>query len=592
MLQKLSFRWKLYIIYGSIISGILIVTLSVFWVYNIRLLNKNMENAALDTLELSRGRLEDFLKDKDQRLQFFHTLPEFEQYIKALKEQGDSEGYYVNNPEEAEAIQKIFLSILATEENGSAVSYISEHYNNVYASVLGNYDRTLDNSRLRERIDLERWLEGEKNCYYVFPHEDYWYLGKQMVISVYRPVKDMFQTYGMLIYNVNVEQLNEILKTADSQILILDTQSDIYYSTEGGIEEGTGELLSGMDKNAEEGYLKTEGNYRYYYQQSKMTGWTLIMKQNISGYLQDRKYLTGIVLLALTVGSAAILGVLYVVSRQIANPLLQLKERLEGYKDQELIHIDVMTDNNEITLLGKTIENMVNEIVRQNQRLMDARELAHKAQMSAMEAQLNPHFLYNTLSIIGTYGLEQENMIIPQMCSELSNILRYSVSYSGKEVTLKDELQNITSYLYIMEMRYENMMECIWELEPRVEGAKLPKLVLQPIIENCFKHGFQNQRPIWIVKVRSWEENGEWRVAISNSGVEFNRKRVEAYLEAVRQFDTLGRTEFLYNGTDQKNGFGLRNTILRLHMFYHGKEHFAVYVKDGFTTVEIGGSIL
>ena len=589
MLQKMSFRWRLYIIYGSIIAGILIVVMSAFLVFILGLLSDNMEDAALTELEITVDRFEDFMEYKDQQLQFFHTLPEFGEYVRQIKEQGDPESYYINNPEEAEEIQRIFLATLTTEENGSSVGYISSNYNNVYASVTGHYDRTLSNQAMRAYVDVEQWVEGGKACYYIYPHQDYWDLDEETVISVFRPVHDMFRSYGMLVYNVGTEQLNSVLSAEYNEILILEPGSTFYYSTKSGICEGAQELTNATEESAQEGYLKTQGNYSYYYSRSDLTGWTLVMKRDISSYQQDRWQLVGIVLLILVTGIAAILGMLYVVSRKTAAPLIRLKEKLERYVDSQYIHIDVESDNNEVTVLSSSIENMVNEMVRQDQKLIASKEIAYKAQLSAMEAQLNPHFLYNTLSVIGTYGLEQDNMVIPQMCSELSGILRYSVSYSGKTVKLRDEIQNIRSYLYIMEMRYENMMECIWDMDPAVEEAQVPKLILQPIVENCFKHGFQQQKPVWIIKIRTWMEDSEWRAAVSNSGTDLDREKIDAYLKAVNQFDTEGETGILSDGADRKNGFGLRNTILRLHMFYHGGEHFKVFVKEGFTTVELGG---
>ena len=230
-----------------------------------------------------------------------------------------------------------------------------------------------------------------------------------------------------------------------------------------------------------------------------------------------------------------ILFFLFWVSQSLTAPLRQLKEKLEKRGLESKVNLEVVTDNNEVTMLSETIENILNQIHIQNQKLISMKELALKAHMNALEAQMNPHFLYNTLSVIGTYGLENGNLRVARMCGELSNLLRYSMNYQNKTVSLQEELDNIRDYLHIMEMRYEHMLECTWDLAKMKEDIQVPKLILQPIVENCFKHGFKE----------------------------------------------------LMDGT----GVGLKNTMIRMHVYYQGKEHLRFFTEQGITVVELGGML-
>ena len=590
MLNKLSFRWKLYIVYGGIITIILIIMLFLFWSYNEALSQESIHESAVETLKVTEKRLEDFFVDKDQQLKFLNILPEFRKYMKALKDEGDYRAYYIKNPEETMKVQEILLTSLIAEKIGNSISFISENYNNIYASVQGNYERTIAEDKLRSLFDIETLLKQEKNVYYLLPHRDLWRNSEREVVSVCRPVKDLFQYYGILVYDVDVRQLDELLLSESSQVSILDEKSKTIYSPGAGITTCGPELIGEIPADDCKGFLKSKDQFDYYYLKSETIGCTLIMQYDMSSFYRDQRKLIGIIFSILVASAATILVVLYFVTQQISKPLQQLKENLEAQKDLSEIHVDVTTDNNEITILGKTIEKMLHEIMQQNSNLIATKELAFNAHMNAMEAQLNPHFLYNTLSVIGTYGLEQNNMVIPQMCRELSNILRYSISYMRKTVSLKDEIENIKSYLYIMQMRYEDMLQCEWDIDESIEQSQVPKLILQPIIENCFKHGFSKIPPMWKVKIRCWKQKERWMVSIANSGEMLDQESVQLLLEEIKRID-LDNSKELYEEIEKDRKLGLRSTFLRIKMYYREDAHYDIFTEDGFTIVELGGRI-
>lgn len=222
MLKKISFRWKLYITYSVIISFILAVSLYGFYQYNAGLLERNMEESSLDMLEVSKERLTDFLSDMDQQLRFFHTLPEFVTSAEMLQSKDRTENYFINHPGEAFKIQEMFLSILVTEPDDSSISYVSKNYNNIHASVSGGYEKTILNQELRDEIGLKELNSSEEPFSYIFPHKDYWSTKDEYVISVYRPMRDMFQEYGVLIYDKNIEELGAVLKQNSDEVILLN----------------------------------------------------------------------------------------------------------------------------------------------------------------------------------------------------------------------------------------------------------------------------------------------------------------------------------------------------------------------------------
>lgn len=363
------------------------------------------------------------------------------------------------------------------------------------------------------------------------------------------------------------------------------------YSTTTGVGETDEEILRLLKTDVKTGYVDTVDDYNYYYSYFPTTDWGLLLKKDVGYYTREKSSLAGAMLVIFIFSNVLMLCLMNFVSRNLALPIRQLKEKLEHQKLNAAVSLDVVTDNDEITMLSGTIENIVNQIVVQNQNLIAAKDLALKAHMNAMEAQMNPHFLYNSLSVIGTYGLEKGDMVIPQMCNELSSLLRYSINYNQKEVRLADEINNIKSYLYIMKMRYEHLLNYSWELDPVIERELVPKLILQPLVENCFQHGFKNISPGWEIKIRSWCEAGYWFLSVANTGVSLDEKRIELLYQAVEAFKKSPIAEASLKGFEDGKGLGLKNTIMRLHICYQGQESFRLFTENGFTVVEIGGVI-
>ena len=211
---------------------------------------------------------------------------------------------------------------------------------------------------------------------------------------------------------------------------------------------------------------------------------------------------------------------------------------------------------------------------------------------------MNPHFLYNTLAVIGMAGLSNGNMTVSTMCSELANLLRYSLSYTRQAVLLEQEITNAKSYLYIMKMRYEEDLIYEWNLDESLNSISVPKLILQPLIENCFQHGFQQTEheilPPWKIRITSFRDDTYWYLSITNNGAPFRKEKLIQLQERLQAFKEPEYDENEFEDLVKRQGFGLENTILRLNIYYQGKEFFDVATDDGTeeTTVTIGGPVM
>ena len=139
-------------------------------------------------------------------------------------------------------------------------------------------------------------------------------------------------------------------------------------------------------------------------------------------------------------------------------------------------------------------------------------------ELAALQSQINPHFLYNTLDAIRGQAIQENNREVAMMIQTLSAFFRYSISRKGDAVTLRDELDNVQNYMKIQQYRFEDRFRLEMEIEdPEVYDYYVPRLILQPIVENAIQHGLENMRSGGLITI-DVEETDDLLIMISDNG--------------------------------------------------------------------------
>lgn len=592
MFQKISYQLKLYLTFSILIIFILITCGTSFYQYNSRLLRKNLEKNSLESLNLFQSRVEDLLNNMDKILTRLHASHDFTKLVTPA----DSSTYFSLHPSISSRMKHIFASTLTTESKNGSIRYISNHYESIGMRLVQNEygDRPISSSELSEISYIKEGLSTNQYCLYLPPHSSPFSNKSEQVFSVVRPIRDTYHIFGILEYAINVSELNSLMSFANNEIIddiiLLDSNNQLLYSTLKKNTSDISSLYKNQDLSKKEGYYYKDKNTLMCYSHSELTGWTILIRRNIHTTADQISKLGRIIFISYLIGFVVLLLSLFILTKSLTRPLRALKNNLSCIEMNQDIHIDTESNNNEIAVLTIAIEEILNKLRAQNERLIEAKKRALKAHFDAMEAQLNPHFLYNTLSVIGTCGMESGSSAVPKMCAELASLLRYSITYNHKTVSIKNELDNISSYLYIMKMRYEHMLEYDWTIDESLNRIPVPKLILQPIIENCFQHGFENIPPVWKIHIKTYQKDGYWYVSFTNNGNPFEENKKELLYKRFEQFKEHVMEGIRESGTE-KQSFGLENTIMRLTIYYNGKEHFNIYTKQNTTTVELGGPI-
>jgi two-component system sensor histidine kinase YesM len=250
-------------------------------------------------------------------------------------------------------------------------------------------------------------------------------------------------------------------------------------------------------------------------------------------------------------------------SKRIVDPVDKLCERLEAIgKGSLLVCEPIQADVEEVQLLSDGIESMVGRLKQLIDKNTEQEKQRRRTELALLQAQMNPHFLYNTMDTIIWLIESREISEAVTMVSSLSNYFRFSLSRGQNVITLAEEEQHIRSYLEIQQIRYRDLMDYEIDIPDQLKKNILPKLTLQPLVENALYHGIKTSRRKGFIRVtgRAQDERLILEVADDGSGM------TEERLSEVRTSLVDGRRE----------GFGLRTVHQRIQILFGGEFGLAV----------------
>lgn len=225
----------------------------------------------------------------------------------------------------------------------------------------------------------------------------------------------------------------------------------------------------------------------------------------------------------------------------------------------------------ELGLLILQFNHMGLKINELNELAVKEEEERQKLQYEVMEAQINPHFLYNTLGSLKWLAYEKEQDEIARLADAIINLLRFTVKNANRFIPLKEELEYIGHYIYIQQTRYEDAFRTETAVTEEAAGFKIIGFVLQPLIENSILHGLDTARNDGLIRISADVSNGRLNLTVTDNGMGISPEKLSELREKIQE----NRTE-KYKGF---NGIGMTNIILRLKMIY-GPD-FAYQIESG-----------
>lgn len=216
--------------------------------------------------------------------------------------------------------------------------------------------------------------------------------------------------------------------------------------------------------------------------------------------------------------------------------------------------------------LKKMVDQRAEDLTRRDKEKMERESEAREAALAMLQSQINPHFLYNALESIRGQAILDGSEVIENVAEALGNYFRYNISARSSLTTLSAELENVRTYVRIQQFRFQNRFH--FELECTEENSQaketiLPRMTLQPIVENAIAHGFERSRKEWIIRLTVEFTGKSVRVVVSDNGIGMDEEKLRALNDRIA-----GRTEVQSESNDRHNGIALPNVNKRIRLMF------------------------
>ncbi len=302
---------------------------------------------------------------------------------------------------------------------------------------------------------------------------------------------------------------------------------------------------------------------------SERTGWHVISVSFDSDlvtrwpYVQLINALIGLVLF-LIVGL-----VTNFISKGITRPLRQLQKVMKSVETGEFKTAGHLDATDEIRELAREYDIMVGRIGELMDENVREQELKRKSDLKALQAQINPHFLYNTLDSIIWMGEMNKSDEVVKMTSALSRLFRISISKGHELIPLKDELEHVRSYLTIQEMRYKNKFRYLIDIPEELLACTVLKITLQPLVENALYHGIRSVDYEGLIEIGGYNEDEDIILTVRDNGEGMDVETLSAMIDGISEIKD-------EDNRDRQQGTGVRNVHERIRLYF-GDEYGLSY---------------
>lgn len=465
---------------------------------------------------------------------YITTVSYFDVYYEKLRDQIQMYATSYNN-----VIKVSIFTDNKTVLNGGNIYYLSDE---IRSSA---WYKKVDYNNFQETI--LSWVENDKIQHDVKYHR----------ISVVRKMDEFTQYDKEMYVRIDIDESkfkNILQETYNMDFVITDTEDGIIADS----------FKQQQQKKYEPSFFKTslydEANslFEQMIHPTKGVGWQLIAivpKQTLSNEINRYALLVALMLLVSLIFS---MFFIMIFSRSYNTRIQMLQRHMHKVENSEFVTIEGEQGKDEIgglirafNQMTRRINGLVNEVLRFTLKEKEHQLQQVKAELKFLQSQMDPHFLFNTLNAILVVSSRFEYHEITDIIKYLSKTLRYLIEWDNSMVPLEKELAFTSMYLEIEKFRFRDKFDFVIETDESLHSVLIPKLSIQPFVENACKHGLQATKAVGKLVIRIKRLNESLYVAIEDNGIGMTKEKLQSVLE---------------NQSDAH--IGINNVLKRLHIYY------------------------
>ncbi|MFB5759582.1 cache domain-containing sensor histidine kinase [Paenibacillus medicaginis] len=323
--------------------------------------------------------------------------------------------------------------------------------------------------------------------------------------------------------------------------------------------------------------MNTEGGRKtLLYQRNENTGWSLVGMIDSEDYLSENRYILMLTLAAVLVAFGLGAGMIWFVVQRITRPLRSLELLLSHLDPERPLPAFPVIGQDEIARLGGSYNRLGRHIDRLKEELILQETRKKEADIRALQYQINPHFLYNTLSSIHWIALMSGEQKMADMVESLSDFLRFSLNKGRDFCRVEQELAHIRSYAKVQSIRFPDRFRIEILADASVMNHYMLKLLLQPLVENAITHGLRDQGTHGLIVLKIDQQGDVLHFTVEDNGRGMNGGRLMEVIAGMRSGKPLAETD-----KEALSGYGLRNVNERLLLYYGPESSLSITSRDG-----------
>lgn len=370
---------------------------------------------------------------------------------------------------------------------------------------------------------------------------------------------------GVLLVDMNFSAIERIFEKINEEnmgyVYLIDRNGEIIYHPRqkaiysGLVKENNKQAAGYDDGNYIENYMGEERTVVV--KTVGYTGWRIVSVTPTAAFSMDFKQLRFFSLLIATFTVFFILFGNIVISDKVTDPLRRLESSVieleSGELSEDVIYIG---GSNEISHLGHTISGMVGQVKSLMNDMVQEQEEKRKSELDALQSQINPHFLYNTLdSVVWMIESEKYKDAI-SMITALASLFRISLSKGNNIIPIRDEIKHAQNYLNIQKVRYKNKFSVNMDIDPAIENCSTIKLIIQPLLENAIYYGVMDEDGE--ISLKGYEKDGDIFIEVRDNGMGIPEETLKTLLTDKTKTHGKG------------SGIGLWNVNQRISLYFKG----------------------